>query len=311
MGRVLITGACGQIGSELVLQLSHNLGVENIVATDIQKPTAKLAAAADFRYLNVLDRDAVTALMVESDIDMVFHLAAILSASGEQNPQLAYDVNMNGLMNLLEASRRTKVGRFITPSSIAAFGPDAVKEKTSDDAVLNPTTMYGVTKVFAEKMLNYYHFKYGMDTRLLRYPGIISSETAPGGGTTDFAVDMYVHAANGQPYTCFVSKETPLPFMYMPDAIKAILLLSEANPDSLRRCTYNVTAMHLTPAAIGEAIRVHIPTFQCDYHPDYRQKIADSWPHSIDDSNAARDWQWKPDFDLTSMTADMLKKLKR
>ena len=310
MGRVLITGACGQIGSELVMQLSKNIGAENIVATDIQKPGAKLSAASNFHYLNVLDRDAVTALMVESDVDMVFHLAAILSASGEQNPQLAYDVNMNGLMNLLEASRRTTVSRFITPSSIAAFGPDAPKENTPDDTVLNPTTMYGVNKVSAEKMLHYYHFKYGMDTRLLRYPGIISSETPPGGGTTDFAVDMYVHAANGQPYTCFVSKETPLPFMYMPDAIKAILLLSAANPDSLRRRTYNVSAMRLTPAQIVEAIRVHIPAFQCDYEPDYRQKIADSWPHSIDDTNANRDWNWQPDFNLSAMTKDMLEKLK-
>jgi nucleoside-diphosphate-sugar epimerase len=252
----------------------------------------------------------VAKAVVDFEIDTVFHMAAILSASGERDPQTAYEVNMQGLMNVLEVSRRKGVEKIITPSSIAAFGPDAPKENTPNETPLNPTTMYGVTKVAGEKLLQYYFLKYGLDTRSLRYPGIISSETAPGGGTTDYAVDLYIHAARNESYACFIQEDTPLPFMYMPDAIKAILELAHADPARLKRRVYNVNAMKLTPAKIVESIQKHLPEFRCTYKPDFRQKIAESWPHSIDDSAAREEWNWNPDFDLERMTRDMLQKIR-
>lgn len=310
MQRILVTGACGQIGSELVIALSQKFGRENVIATDIQKPKDIIKEHSSFLYLNVLDRHMIARLVIEQEIETIFHMAAILSASGEKDPQTAYEVNLQGLVNVLEVSRRKGVKKLITPSSIAVFGPDAPKINTPENVALNPTTMYGVTKVAGEKLLQYYHAKYALDTRSLRYPGIISSATAPGGGTTDFAVDQYLHASQGRAYTCFVRQDTPLPFMYMPDAIRAILELAEAPDGTLKRRVYNLHAMTLTPADIEHSIRQHIPGFRCDYAPDYRQQIADSWPQSIDDSSARREWGWKPEYDLAKMTVDMLKNLK-
>ncbi len=309
MKRILVTGACGQIGSELVKSLRQKYGPENVVATDIKKPSAFLKATDGFHYLDVLDADELARLVVEEDIDTIFHMAAILSAVGEQHPQMAYRINMEGLMHVLEVARQKGVRQVIAPSSIAVFGPDAPKENTPDDTPLNPTTMYGVTKVAGEKLMQYYYLKYRLDTRSVRFPGIISSETAPGGGTTDFAVDLYVHAVHHQPYTAYIDAHTPLPFMYMPDAIKAIVQLAEADDSCLTRRVYNVHAMRLTPAEIVASIQRYIPSFECYYEPDHRQQIAESWPHSIDDRNARRDWNWRPDYDLDGMTRDMIEKL--
>lgn len=311
MEKILVTGACGQIGSELVLNLMDRFGRENVIATDIKKPSGNLRDMVSFHYLDVTNRNAFHQLVVEQNVTTIFHMAAILSAVGEQNPQLAYHVNMDGLINALEVTRQHKVSRVVVPSSIAAFGPDAPKENTPDKTILNPTTMYGVTKVAGEKLIQYYHFKYGVEGRSLRYPGIISSETLPGGGTTDYAVDLYINAVQNKPYVCYIEEDTPLPFMYMPDAIKAIINLAFADPKKLTQRVYNVNAMSLTPRQIVESIKKHYPDFKVTYKPDYRQTIAASWPHSIDDSTARRDWGWQPDYDLAQMTTDMIEKLKK
>lgn len=311
MQKILVTGACGQIGSELTLFLAKEFGQQNVIASDIKKATSPLLSGIPFIYLDVLDAAAVNKLVVENDIDTIFHMAAILSAAGEQNPQLAYQVNMYGLINVLEAARTHKVERILVPSSIAAFGQDAPKDNTPDETLMNPTTMYGVTKVAGEKLSQYYFIKYGVDVRSVRYPGIISSETLPGGGTTDFAVDIYIKAIQNIPYECYIDENTVLPFMHMPDAIKAIVELAKPENSALTRRVYNIHALSLTPAQIVESVRKYYPDFQITYKPDYRQAIAESWPHSLDDSAARRDWNWQPDFDLEAMTRDMLEKLKK
>lgn len=311
MKKILITGACGQIGSELVFALARQYGSENIFTTDIQRPPAMIREHSEFIYLNVVDKHSLARIVVEKDIDTIFHMAAILSATGERDPKYAYDVNMTGLINVLEVARKKQVQQVITPSSIAVFGPDAPKNNTPNETPLNPTTMYGVTKVAGEKLLQYYYLKYGLDTRSLRYPGIISSETAPGGGTTDFAVDLYLHAVQQKPYACFISEDTPLPFMYMPDAIDAIIKLALADNRSLRRRVYNVNAMSLTPREIVASIQGQVPEFRCTYEPDFRQAIADSWPNAIDDSTAREEWGWSPAYDLPMMTRDMIERIRR
>lgn len=310
MKNVLITGACGQIGSELIVELGKTIPANQLIATDVRSPLPLFKNHAQFSYLDVLDRDKLLALVTENEIDTIFHMAAILSAKGEQNPQLAYNINLGGLFNVLEVARKRKIKRVISPSTIAVFGPDAPKKNTPNETPLNPTTMYGVTKVAGEKLMQYYHQKFGVDTRGLRYPGIISSATAPGGGTTDYAVDMYIHAVKREPYESFIAADTPLPFMYMPDAIKAILDLANADGSRLQRRTYNVNAMSLTPKDIELSIRSRIDDFSCGYKPDYRQAIAESWPHSIDDSTAREEWDWQPDYDLDAMSDDMIKSLR-
>lgn len=309
MKRILVTGAFGQIGSELVLKLKEEFGEDLVIPTDIKEPPAE-KRNGHFIYLDVLDYDKLDTIVTRYEVDTIFHMAAILSALGERNPQLAYRVNLQGVVNILEISRQNRVKKIVMPSSIAVFGPDAPKTNTPNRTPLNPTTMYGVTKVAGEKLLQYYHLKYGIDTRSLRFPGIISSETEPGGGTTDFAVDLYVHAVARQPYSCYISEDTPLPFMYMPDAIKAIIDLFNADSEKLRTRIYNVNVMSLTPLEIINSIKKHIPDFSCSFKPDYRQQIAESWPHSIDDTYARDDWGWSPDFDLDAMTKDMITKLR-
>ena len=317
MKKVLITGACGQIGTELAVFLGDKeLSKEAVIASDIQKPQDAIKENATFIYLDVLDFNQLSKTVVEMEIDTIFHLAAVLSASGEQDPMRAYEINMQGLMNVLEVSRRQKIKKVIVPSSIAVFGPDAPKENTPDDAPLNPTTMYGVTKVAAEKLLNYYFMKYGLDTRSLRYPGIISSEQIPGGGTTDFAVDLYLQAVKarkaGEPlYQCFVREDTRLPFMYMSDAVGAIVKLAQAQPHWIKGTrTYNVHAMTLTPAEIVDSIRsFHHSEFECEYKPDQRQAIADSWPYSLDDHLAREHWGWESRVSLKIMTDNMIRHL--
>lgn len=304
--RILVTGSYGQIGTELTLELSKRFGNENVVASDIQRAPEILEESGPCRYLDVTDPRQVAAVLIENKITRIFHLAAILSGNGELNPQKCYNVNMTGLYNILETARLNGVSQVITPSSIAAFGPDTPKENTPIDTILRPTTMYGITKVAGELLAEYYLHKYGVDTRSLRYPGIISSETEPGGGTTDYAVDMYLQAAAGEEYRCFVRRDTVLPLMFMPDALKAILDLAEADGNRLTHRTYNVAGFSCSAGAIEEEIRKHLPDFRCSYEPDFRQLIAESWPMSIDDSDARREWDWSPDYDLSRMSEKML-----
>ena len=307
--RILVTGSYGQIGTELTLRLRELFGQDNVVASDIQRAPEVLENSGLCRYLDVTDPRQVTAVIIENKITRIFHLAAILSGNGELNPQKCYNVNMTGLYNILEAARLQGIRQVITPSSIAAFGPDTPKENTPIDTILRPTTMYGITKVAGELLNEYYLHKYGLDTRSLRYPGIISCETEPGGGTTDYAVDMFVKAAAGEEYRCFVRADTVLPLMYMPDALKAILTLAEASPERLTHRTYNVAGFSCSAGEIEGEIHKHLPGFQCSYEPDFRQLIAESWPRSIDDSASRREWDWRPDYDLSAMAVDMLERL--
>ncbi len=308
--RILVTGAYGQIGTELVLKLREIYGETNVIASDIAPVPAILEGTGPSMYLDVTDKQQVSILILEQKITRVFHLAAILSSKGELNPQLCWNLNMLGLLNVLEAARKAELKQVITPSSIAVFGPDTPKDQTPNKTILRPTSMYGITKVSGELLGEYYNLKFGMDTRSLRYPGLVSSAAEPGGGTTDYAVDMYVKAAAGKPYECFVSRDTVLPFMYMPDALKAILELAHAPEDSLVQRSFNVAAFSCSAAEIEESIKKHHPDFKCTYKPDFRQNIADSWPRSIDDSDARKEWSWKHEYNLEEMTKDMLKSLK-
>jgi len=312
LNRILVTGAVGQIGTELVQALRKKYGRDNIIAAGHKtKPTRQFRDSGPFLYLNVLDREQLAKAVVENEIDTVYHLASILSAVGELNPQLCYEVNMGGLYNTLEVARKHKLERLITPSSIGVFGPGIPRDNTPNETILLPTTMYGVTKVCGELLGRYYFSKFGVDNRSVRLPGIISSETLPGGGTTDYSVEMYYAAVEGKHYTCFVREDTVLPMMYMPDAIKALMDLAEAEGSRLKRRVFNVHSMSFSAEELAQSIRSVIPSFKCDYKPDYRQAIADSWPRSLDDSAAREEWNWKPDYDLPKMTADMVQKLRQ
>ncbi|MDE1854109.1 MAG: NAD-dependent epimerase/dehydratase family protein [Thaumarchaeota archaeon] len=305
---VLVTGAAGQIGTELVRVLRKKYGTEGVTATD--KVVRPGSGPGTIVPLDVTDRASVERAFREHAIDTVYHLAAVLSALGEENPDLAWDVNMKGLKNVLDSSAATGVRRLFWPSSIGVFGPDAPKMLAPQDAPLNPTTMYGVTKVAGELLCRYYSLKHDLDVRSLRYPGLISSEAKPGGGTTDYAVEIFYSALKSRAYTCFLRQDTALPMMYMPDALRATVQLMEADRSSVKlHGGYNLSAMSFTPAELSSEIQKRIPGFSVAYAPDQRQKIADSWPMSIDDSAARRDWGWKPEYDLPSMAADMLARL--
>lgn len=308
--RALVTGASGQIGSELVPLLRERYGTDQVVATAFPPESAKsLRWHAD--VLDVVDLPVLTRALKDSAADTVYHLGGILSANGESNPELAWQVNVQGLKNVLDAARAVGVSRVFWPSSIAVFGPDAPRSRAPQSAALNPTTMYGLTKVTGELLCNYYFTKYGLDARCLRYPGIISSETLPGGGTTDYAVGMFYAALSGETYQCFVSRETVLPMMYMSDALRAAVQLMEADLKRVPRHTgYNLAAVSFSAGELEDAIRKRVPGFSVKYAPDSRQKIADSWPTSIDDSEARRDWGWKHEYDLGGMVDVMLSKLR-
>ena len=313
MNRILVTGALGQIGSELTEELRKRYGRENVIASDIRSDeSSPLVTGGSWTELDVTDAEAVEKVIIENRIDSVFHMAAILSATGEKNPQLCWRVNMDGTLNILEAARKNDLTRIIIPSSIAAFGPETPRENTPQETILRPRTMYGVTKVSGELLCDYYVRKYDLDVRGLRYPGIISSETLPGGGTTDYAVDIYYKAIEDGKYTCFVKEDTMLPMMYMPDCIKATFDLAEADLENLvHHSDFNVGALSVTAGDIANSIRKYIPDFKVDYEPDYRQEIADTWPTGVDDSAAREEWGWEADWDLDSMTEDMLEKLRK
>ncbi|MBC8279087.1 MAG: NAD-dependent epimerase/dehydratase family protein [FCB group bacterium] len=311
MKKILVTGAVGQIGSELTLALREKYGAENVIATGRKtKPSKVLEESGPFHFINVNDVDSVEEIIKKYNIDTIYHMAAILSAVGESNPQLCWDVNMNGTINLLELGIKYDMARLIIPSSIAVWGAGVPLDNTPQESVLRPTTMYGVTKVAGEILCDYYVQRFGLDIRGLRYPGIISSETLPGGGTTDYAVAIYYEAVEKGNYTCFVKEDTKLPMMYMPDCIKATIDLAEAPFDSLvHHSDFNVGAMSFDVKDLADSIKQYIPGFTVEYAPDKRQAIADSWPNSVDDSCAREEWGWKPAWLLDAMTKDMIERL--
>jgi len=313
MNKLLVTGSTGQIGSELTLALRKRYGGDSVVAVGHQrKPSDILLNSGPFEIVEIGEKASVEKVVKKYDIDTVYHLAALLSATGEQNPQLAWDLNMGSLHNVLEIAREQSLTRIFWPSSIAVFGPSTPRDNTPQETVMIPGTMYGVTKVAGELLCNYYFLKYGVDVRGIRYPGIISSETPPGGGTTDYAVEIFYEAVKKKLYTCFVRENTVLPMMYMPDCLKSTIDLMEADPSKVKRHdSYNVAGLSFSAGELAAEIKKHIPEFKCDYEPDFRQKIADSWPMSIDDSQARKDWDWKPSYDLATMTKDMLDKLSK
>jgi nucleoside-diphosphate-sugar epimerase len=311
MKKILVTGALGQIGTALLPVLTERYGAANIIASDI-KPlsVAELPSELIYENLDVRQATQIAAVVRKYQIDTIFHMAAILSASGEKNPHLAWEVNLSGTYNILEVARELELVRVFVPSSIAVFGPETPRENTPQDTILRPRTMYGLTKVTGELLSEYYVHRFGLDVRGCRYPGIISHEALPGGGTTDYAVEIFYEAIKQKKYTCFVRAETRLPMMYMPDCLKATIQLMEADFSRLiHHAGFNVAAMSFSAGELADEIKKHIPEFECTFEPDYRQKIADTWPSSIDDSAAREEWDWQPDYDLARMTKDMLEVL--
>lgn len=313
MGNILVTGALGQIGSELVPALRARFGEGHVVASDIRLPRAdEDAAAGPFEVLDCTRMSALQDVVRRHEISTVYHLAALLSAVAEERPQAAWDLNMGGLYRVLEVARRSGAAVFL-PSSIGAFGPTTPRNGTPQDTIQRPTTIYGVTKVASELLCDYYASRFGVDARGLRLPGLISHVARPGGGTTDYAVDIFYQAIRYRHYTCFLRPDTRLDMMYMPDAVRAMIEVMEADPARLKhRNAFNITAMNFTPAELAAEIRRHVPDFVIDYEIDpTRQAIADTWPMHMDDSAAIAEWDWQPEWDLPAMTRDMLDKLGR
>jgi threonine 3-dehydrogenase len=306
--RILVTGAGGQVGVDLVAELRSRYGAANVVASDVRRP-ADHASSGPFEYIDVCDKTAVVKACVDHDVDWVVHLASMLSAVGEKNPQAAMHLNTRGIENVLEAARMHNL-RVFAPSTIAVFGSSTPRDQTPDTTVMRPGTMYGLTKVYLELLGEYYKAKFGVDFRSVRYPGIISNSALPGGGTTDYAVDIYHQALLAGRYDCFLRADTEMPMMYAPDSTKAAMDLLAAPVECLTQCTYNVTSFSFTPAQIFQSIKARIPSFEITYEPDFRQRIADSWPASLDDSIARRDWGWDPSFSVDAMTDDMLRALR-
>jgi len=307
--KILIIGAGGQLGSELTQGLWEIYGKENVIATDIKDPQGILAQG-NFEILDVLKEKALFEFIKKNEITQIYHLAAVLSATGERNPKFAWHLNMDGLVHVLDAAVEFKLDRVYWPSSIAAFGPTTPKQNTPQDTIMDPTTIYGITKLAGERWCDWYFRNKGVDVRSLRYPGLIGYKTKPGGGTTDYAVDIYIKALTDKKFECFLSEHTYLPMMYMDDAVKATLDIMEAPAEKVKiRSSYNVSAMSFSPAEIAKSIQKHIPEFTISYQPDFRQSIADSWPQSLDDMRARQDWGWQPAFDLDKMTAEILKHL--
>jgi len=307
--KILIIGANGQIGTELAQALAERHGHANVITSDVA-PQGRVPQL-QHEMLDVTDAAALTATVKRHGVTQVYHLAAALSANGEKHPMWAWDLNMKGLLNVLELARVQKLERVFWPSSIAAFGPQTPQQHTPQTTVMDPTTVYGISKLAGERWCAWYHAKHGVDVRSLRYPGLISWKTPPGGGTTDYAVEIFHAALQTGRYTCFLEAGQALPMMYMPDALRATIELMEAPAEMIReRGSYNLAGVSFTPQEIALALREHLPRFEIDYAPDFRQAIAASWPRSIDDRRAASDWGWKPAFDLRAMVADMIKELR-
>ena len=310
--KILIIGACGQIGTELTHKLRAIYGVENVIASDIRKLNNDVVNSGPFEVINALDYNQIEHLVEQYNIDDVYLMAALLSATAEKNPAFAWDLNMNSLFHVLNLAKAKKIKRIFWPSSIAVFGPTTPKENTPQYTIMEPSTVYGISKQSGERWCEYYHNIFGVDVRSIRYPGLISWSTPPGGGTTDYAVDIFHKAIKDGKYECFLSSETKMPMMYMDDAIKATIAIMQAPEDSIKiRSSYNLAAMSFTPTEIADEIKKHISNFTITYKPDFRQKIADSWPASIDDSAARTDWNWQNDFDMPTMTFEMIAMLQQ
>ena len=308
--KILVIGASGQIGVELTLALRKIYGNSNVIASDLREQNPLLEGTGPYVSLDVMNKGMLHVQIIRQNITQIYLLAAILSATGEKNPGLAWQLNMQGLLNVLEIAREEKLHKVYWPSSIAVFGPTSPKKNCPQQTIIEPTTVYGISKYAGEFWCNYYFNKFGVDVRSLRYPGLISYKSAPGGGTTDYAIEIFHEAIDGKKYESFLREDTYLPMMYMPDAIRATIELMEAAADKISiRTSYNISSMSFSPKEIFAEIKKHIPDFLIEYKPDYRQSIADSWPQSIDDSVARNDWGWKEEYDLTAMTKDMLANL--
>ncbi|MGZ8544793.1 MAG: NAD-dependent epimerase/dehydratase family protein [Flavisolibacter sp.] len=308
--KILVIGASGQIGVELTLALRKLYGSANVTASDLREENPLLHGTGPYVSLDVMNKEMLHVQVIRQGFTQIYLLAAILSATGEKNPNLAWHLNMQGLLNVLDIAREEKLSKVYWPSSIAVFGPTSPKQNCPQKTIIEPTTVYGISKYAGEFWCNYFFNKYGVDVRSIRYPGLISYKSAPGGGTTDYAVEIYHEALAHQKYKCFLEKDTYLPMMYMPDAIRATIELMEAPAEKIKtRTSYNISGMSFSPEEIAAEINTHIPGFSISYAPDYRQQIANSWPQSIDDSVAREDWGWKPEYDLAGMTKDMLENL--
>src|SRR5690554_1226757 len=308
MKKVLVIGAGGQIGTELVLLLEKKFGKEAVVASDIKDQAFYALKESKYLSLNVLDNERLTAVVKEEKITDIYLLAALLSATAEKDPKFAWKLNMDGLFNVLELAKEGQIKKVFWPSSIAVFGPTTPKRDTPQHTIMEPSTVYGISKQAGEQWCAYYHNKYGVDVRSIRYPGLISYTTLPGGGTTDYAVDIFYHAKQNAEYTSFLNKDTALPMMYMDDAVRATVELMEAPAEKVKiRNSYNLGGISFTPEDLATEIKKHIPSFVLNYEPDYRQDIADSWPQSINDESAQKDWGWKQEYDLKKMLELMLK----
>ena len=309
--KILVIGASGQIGVELTMALRKRYGNNNVIASDLREENPLLKDTGPYVSLDVMNKEMLHVQVIRQNITQIYLLAAILSATGEKNPNLAWHLNMQGLLNVLDIAREEKLQKVYWPSSIAVFGPTSPKQNCPQQTIIEPSTVYGISKYAGEFWCNYYHNRYGVDVRSIRYPGLISYKSEPGGGTTDYAIEIFHEALHDKQYRCFLKDNTYLPMMYMPDAIRATLELMDAPAEKISiRTSYNISGMSFSPKEIAAEIEKHVPGFSITYKPDYRQNIADSWPQSIDDSVAAKDWGWKPEYNLTKMTGDMIENLK-
>lgn len=309
--KIWVIGASGQIGSDLVVELRKIYGGDNVIASDIKEPSKEVKEGGPFEIFDVCSVDEISHIVKKYSITEVYNLAALLSGTAEKDPRFAWRLNMNGLFNILNVAREGYVKKVFWPSSIAVFGPTTPDINTPQVTITEPNTVYGITKIAGERWCEWFNEKYKIDVRSIRYPGLVGYKALPGGGTTDYAVDIFYHAIKGLDYECFLEKNTALPMMYMPDGIRATLELMHAPEDSIKvRSSYNLSGMSFDPQQIHESIKRHYPNFKVNYKPDFRQKIADTWPSSLDDSVANRDWGWKPSYDLDSMVDDMILNLK-
>lgn len=307
MRKILVLGACGQIGTELVIELARRYGKEAVVASDIREHAIDALSGYSYYQLDVLDKEKLSMLVQQHQITEVYLLAALLSATAEKNPDFAWKLNMEGLFNVLNLAKEKRIEKIFWPSSIAVFGPTTPRDNTPQQTVMEPSTVYGISKLAGERWCEYYHAKFGVDVRSIRYPGLISYGSLPGGGTTDYAVDIFYHAKKYGKYTCFLSEDSYLPMMYMEDAIRATIELMEVPEENVKvRSSYNLAGISFSPKELVAEIQKKIPTFEATYEPDFRQKIADSWPKSVDDSQSRQDWGWKKEFDLAKMTSKMI-----
>ncbi|MDC0338935.1 NAD-dependent epimerase/dehydratase family protein [Flavobacteriales bacterium] len=309
-GKILVIGAAGQIGTELVLSLRQSKGADNVIAADLKEPNKEVLAGGKFVQLDILDEPAVRTVINDNSITEVYLLAALLSATAEKNPMFAWKLNMDGLFNILNIAKEGIIKKVFWPSSIAVFGPSSPKENTPQTTIMEPITVYGISKQAGERWCEYYFRQYGVDVRSIRYPGLISYKSLPGGGTTDYAVDIYYKALENASFTCFLDENMKLPMMYMEDAIRATIELMDTPIENVKiRSSYNITGMSFSPKEIAQSIQNHIADFEINYSIDYRNKIAETWPDSISDSSARKDWNWKARYDLNKMTKNMLENL--